>query len=97
MSEELCRDKPSILCLVEAHLWIRVSFVAMDHGLPQNTIWKVCPDTIIRSSVAKLQRNLKMTVFQENGHRIKITQPNLMILVSFSSAEDALSNDVKKT
>ena len=23
-----------------------------------------------------------------NGHRMKITQPNLMILVSFSSAED---------
>ena len=37
-----------------------------------------------------------MIVFQEMpGHRIKITQPNLMILVSFSSAEDALSNDVK--
>ena len=36
-----------------------------------------------------------MTVFSRNGHRIKITQPNLMILVSFSSGEDALSNDVK--
>ena len=30
------------------------------------------------------------------GHRIKITQPNLMILISFSFAEDALSNDVNK-
>ena len=30
-----------------------------------------------------------------NGHRIKITQPNSMILVSFSSADDALFNDVK--
>ena len=29
-------------------------------------------------------------------HRLKITQPNLTILVSFSSAEDVLSNDVKK-
>ena len=29
-----------------------------------------------------------------NGHKIKITQPNVMILVSFFSAEDALSNDV---
>ena len=29
------------------------------------------------------------------GNRIKITQPNLMILVSLSFAEDALSNDVK--
>ena len=31
-----------------------------------------------------------------NGHRIKITQPNLMILVSFTSAEDVLCKDVKK-
>ena len=31
-----------------------------------------------------------------NVHRFKITQPNLTILVSFSSAEDVLSNDVKK-
>ena len=30
-----------------------------------------------------------------NGHKIKITQPNSMILVSFSSAEDALFNDIK--
>ena len=31
-----------------------------------------------------------------NGHdRIKITQPNLRILISYSSVEDALSNDVK--
>ena len=29
-------------------------------------------------------------------HILKIPQPNLMILVSFSSAEDVLSNDVKK-
>ena len=29
-----------------------------------------------------------------SGHRLKVTQPNLMILVSFSSAEDAISNDV---
>ena len=31
-----------------------------------------------------------------NGHIILITQPNSMILVSFSSAEDVLFNDVKK-
>ena len=30
-----------------------------------------------------------------NGRRIKSTEPNLIILVSFSFAEDALSNDVK--
>ena len=31
-----------------------------------------------------------------NGHRIKTTQPNLMTLVSFSSAEDVWSNDVNR-
>ena len=31
-----------------------------------------------------------------NGRRIKSTEPNLMILVSLSSAEDALYNDVQK-
>ena len=31
-----------------------------------------------------------------NVHRIKITVPNSVISVSFSSAEDALFNDVKK-
>ena len=31
-----------------------------------------------------------------NGHRIKITQPNSKILVSFSSVEDTLFSDVKK-
>ena len=36
----------------------------------------------------------EMTAFQE-WHRFKITQPNVTILVSFSSAEDALSNDIK--
>ena len=48
----------------------------------------------LRSSVAKIMQNLKMTV-SRNGHRFKIAQPNLIILVSFSSAEDALFNDVK--
>ena len=42
--------------------------------------------TILCLSVAKIKQNLKITV-SRNGHRIKIT---------FSSAEDALLNDVKK-
>ena len=58
--------------------------------------WIVCPDKILRSSVPKIQRNVKMTVFQEVCIDSElITQPNLTILVSFSSAEDVLSNDVK--
>ena len=43
---------------------------------------------ISRKNQAKFKRWL---------HRIKITQPHLKILVSFSSAEYALSNDVYKT
>ena len=76
---------------------IRVSFVATDQWAPPKHLMEgFSPDTKLRSSVAKIKRNLKMTVFQEVGiYRFKITQPNLMILVSFSSAEDASSNDVK--
>ena len=46
------------------------------NGLPQNTIWKVCPDTILRLSVAKIQRNLKITVFQEVGIHVDSKLPN---------------------
>ena len=65
------------------------------NGLPQNTIiMEGFPDTILRSSVAKNQAKFENDCISRNGHRIKITQPNLMILVSFSSAEDVLSKDV---
>ena len=43
----------------------------------------------------KNQGKFENDSISRNGHGFKITQPNLMILVSFSSAEDALSNDVK--
>ena len=43
----------------------------------------------------KNQAKFENDCISRSGHRFKITQPNLMILVSFSSAEDALSNDVK--
>ena len=45
----------------------------------------------------KNQANVFNDFISRNRHRIRITQPNLIILVSFSSAVDALSNDVKKT
>ena len=45
-----------------------------------------------RKNQAKFENDC---VFKK-GHRIKITQPNSMILVSFSSVEDALFSDVKK-
>ena len=43
----------------------------------------------------KNQAKFENDCISRNGHRIKITQPNFMILVSFSSEEDALSNVVK--
>ena len=45
-----------------------------------------------RKNQAKFQNDC----IARSGHRFKITQPNLMILVAFSSAEDALSNNVNK-
>ena len=42
----------------------------------------------------KNQAKFENDCISRNGHRIKITHPNLMILVSFSSGEDAISNDI---
>ena len=46
---------------------IRVSFVATDQWASPKHLMETFPDTILRSSVAKIKRNLKMTVFQEVG------------------------------
>ena len=45
-----------------------------------------------RKNLAKFENKR----ISRSGHRFEITQPNLMILVSFSSAIDALSNDVRR-
>ena len=44
----------------------------------------------------KNQAKFENDCISRSGHRFKITQPNLMIFLSFSSAEDPLSNNVKK-
>ena len=44
-------------------LWSVFLLLPRINGLPQNTIWKVCPDKILCSSVAKIQQNLKITVW----------------------------------
>ena len=45
----------------------------------------------------KNQATFENNCISRNEHRLKIyTQPNIMILVSFSSAVEALSNDVNK-
>ena len=66
------------------------------NGLPQNTIWKAFPRHNSSLIGCKNQAKFENDCISRNGHRIKITQPNSTILVSFSSAEDALSNDVKQ-
>ena len=44
----------------------------------------------------KSQAKFENDYVSRNGDRIKITHPNSVILVSFSSAEDVLSKDVKQ-
>ena len=43
----------------------------------------------------KYQAKFENYCISRSGHWIKITPPNVMILVSFSSADNALSNDVE--
>ena len=66
------------------------------NGLPQNTTMKGHsqhnPSLIGRKNQAKFENDCVLT----NGYRIKITQSNLMILVSFSSAGVAWFEDVKR-
>ena len=95
MSEELCRDEQSIRCSVEAHCSVFLLLPRIN-GLPQNAIM----DGLSRhnSSLIGRKNPAKFETYSisRNGHRIKITQPNLMILVSFSSVEYAWCNDMKK-
>ena len=68
---------------------IRVSFVATDQ-------WASTGLSRHNSSLTGLKNPAKFEndCISRNGHGIKTNQPNFMILVSFSSAEDALSNAV---
>ena len=65
-------------------------------GFPQNKTMKGHsqhnPSLIGRKNQAKFKNDSVLT----NGHRIKITQSNLMILVSISSAGVAWFEDVKR-
>ena len=94
LTKEMCRQKKGECDIVQINGLHQNTIWKAFH---QNTIWKAFPDTILRSSVAKIKQNLKMTVFRisRNGNRFKITQPNSMILVSLSSVKDALTSDVK--
>ena len=77
----------------EAH-WSVATKDTRINGLPHNTIMEGFSRhnslLIGRKNQAKSENNC----ISRSGHRFKTTQPNLMILVSFSSVEYALSNDV---
>ena len=92
VSEEFWRDKPSIRCFVEAR-WSVATKETRNNGFPQDNVWIVCPDKLLRSSVPKNPAKFENDCISRSVHRLKITQPILAILVSFSSAEDVLSND----
>ena len=94
MSEKLCRDKPSIMVVCGSPL-IRVSFVATNQwASPKHRIEGFSRHnyTLIGR---KYQAKFENDCISRIGHRFKITQPNLMIMVSVSSAGDALSFNVK--
>ena len=96
MSEELCRDKPSIYGV----LWKLIDPCFFCYhgsmGFPKTPYRRLFPRHNYTLIGRKYQAKFENDCISRSGHRFKITQPNLMILVSFSSAEDALSNDVKQ-
>ena len=79
----------------EAH-WSVSTKETRFNGIPQRIVMKGYSRhnsaLIGRKNRAKFENDR----ISRNGHRIKTTQPNLMILVSFSSAENVWSNDVNK-
>ena len=83
------------LCLGGSR-WTVFLLLTRINGLPQNTTMKGHsqhnPSLIGRKNQAKFEKDCVLT----NGHRINITQSNLMILVSFSSAGVAWIEDVKR-
>ena len=76
---------------------IHVSFAATNQwASPKTPYGRFFPRHNSSLIGRKNQAKFENDCISGSGHRFNITQPNLMILVSFSSAEDALSNDVKK-
>ena len=74
----------------------RVSFVATDQWASPKHLMEGLSRHKASLIVHKNQAKFENDCISRSGHKFKTTQPNFMISVSFSSAEDALSNDVKK-
>ena len=93
MSEGLCWEWPFIVVFWGSH-WSVSTKETRFNRIPQNIKMKGYSrhnsSLIGRKNRAKFENDR----ISRNGHRFKTTQPNLMILVSISSAEDVWSNDV---
>ena len=85
----------SLLCFGEAH-WSVSTKETRFNGIPQCIIMKGYSRHNSLLIGRKNQAKFDNDRISRNGHRIKTTQPNLMMLVSFSSAEDVWSNDVNR-
>ena len=102
-SVELYRERPFRWCFGEAHWSERCHirpFSAYTFLLLTRINGKHLMKGHSRHNASligrKNQSKFKNDCLSWNGYRINITQPNSMILVSFSSAEDALFNDVRE-
>ena len=81
MSEELCRDKASPLIRGNKRntdQWASTKHCMEGFSLQNSSL-------VSRKNQTKFENDC----ISRYRHRIKFTQPNLMILVSFSSGEDA--------
>ena len=85
----------SLLCFGEAH-WSVSTKETRFNGIPQCIIMKGYSRHNFSLIGRKNQAKFDNDRISRNGHRIKTTQPNIMILVSFSSAKDVWSNDVNR-
>ena len=95
MSEGLCWEWPFIVVFWEAH-WSVSTIETRFNRIPQGIIMKGYSRHNSSLIGGKNRAKFGNDRISRNGHRIKTTQPKLMILVSFSSAEDVWSNDVNK-
>ena len=63
-------------------------------GLPGDNVWKSEKPLSLTVNITRIKRKLKMTVLR-NDNKIKTAKPISMILVSFFSEDNVLSDEIK--
>ena len=64
------------------------------NGIPGNNVWKSEKPLPLTEMSQEQRENWQLLL--RNGHRIKTTQPISMVLVSFFSEYNVLSDEIKK-